>query len=208
MPSDDFVALTSRFTSGWPWPDDSWGLSPMYGDDGWCHACGIPAREQSGSLILRAAKFPTSHFWMPNWQFDALCVRLEAAAAIIDKFNLRTMPVQQPKLADTGVVQLLPVVTAAAWYDVDRLRSLATARHGNTGSRCSSCGTWRWLPLSNAELPAPHAAATETSEAFIASPEWFGSGMSAHRQLLFRRPLGEALVALNRRVWSLVESGG
>jgi hypothetical protein len=42
----DFVQLDWKRNRGWPWPEDSWGLDSMYGPDGWCHACGIPLREQ------------------------------------------------------------------------------------------------------------------------------------------------------------------
>lgn len=33
---NDYVEIVLRRNRGWPWPEDSWGLSPMYGEDGWC----------------------------------------------------------------------------------------------------------------------------------------------------------------------------
>src|SRR5260370_5519256 len=53
-PRMDFVHLSLRRNRGWPWPEDSWGLDSMYGETGWCHSCGTPLHEQSGSLTLQA----------------------------------------------------------------------------------------------------------------------------------------------------------
>jgi hypothetical protein len=202
---DDFVALTSRFTSGWPWPESSWGLEPMYGPGGWCAACGVPNRDQIGGLVLQGSKFPTSDFWMPNWAFNALCVRTAAAEPILATFRVRTLHVRTPRSADVGVAQLVPEVAPAPWFDETDLATRARRRHGATGRLCASCGTWRWLPVPTEELP-PAALGMETAKSdFIAGPEWFGDGMKAMRELRFRRPVAEALVALNPRVWRVVE---
>ena len=195
--------LSSRFTSGWPWPDESWGMSPVYGADGWCRACGVPKHEQTGSLVMRASKFPTSAFWMPNWLFDRLCVRLPDALAVIDAYALRTLPVVKPK-ATTDVVSLLPVLTQSPWFDASALARAVGARHGHTGSRCDACGVWRWFPLPFDELPDPGLAHVADDVHLVSSPEWFGDGMSARREIRARRPLAEALAALNPRVWKLL----
>lgn len=201
---DDFVALDSRFTSGWPWPESSWGLDPMYGEAGWCHACGVPAAAQTGSMVLRRAKFPTSAFWMPNWRFDALCVRLAEARHIVEHFDLITLPITTPKVQDTGFVQLLPEVSAEPWFAPDELSSIATMRHGSPGAECRGCGTWRWLPIPTREQPAATIRAS-VGVHFVASPEWFGDGFKAMRAIRVSRPLAQQLVALNPRVWSIQE---
>lgn len=197
---NDYVGLTSRFTSGWPWPEPSWGLDPMYGAEGWCHGCGVPQVPQIAGLVLQASKFPSSSFWMPNWQFDALCVRREMARQIIETFALRTLPVTQPRSAETGVVQLIPEVENHPWFDREALADRVRARHGGLGAECPACGVWRWLPIPTAELPS---AAVASDAAFVASPEWFGDGYASFRELRFSRPLAEALVDLNPRVWRI-----
>jgi hypothetical protein len=53
--------------------------------------------------------------------------------------------------------------------------------------------------------PAQLGSEVDTSD-FVASAEIFGAGMNVMRALRFRRPLAEALVALNPRVWSIVPS--
>ena len=201
----DFVYLTSRFTSSWPWPESSWGLDPMYGKDGWCRACGVPLREQCGSLVLQASTLPNGNFWMPNWQFDALCLRTPAADAILRSYRVRTLPVHTPKSTDTGIVQLVPIVTGTSVYDPAALTERAVTRHGEAGRRCDGCQTWRWMPIGTRDLPPPHVGAEAEQADVLASPDWFGAGYKAFRQLLFRRALAEELVALNPRVWSIVE---
>lgn len=34
----EYVELHLERNRGWPWPEDSWGLTPTFGEDGWCHA--------------------------------------------------------------------------------------------------------------------------------------------------------------------------
>jgi hypothetical protein len=153
-------------------------------------------------MVLRKAKFPTSAFWVPNWQFDAPCVRLAEARDIIERFGLRTLPVTTPKAEDTGFVQLLPEVSREPWFDPDELAAIATDRHGSAGAACGVCGVWRWLPVP--DLSQPHATIRANDGAhFVASAEWFGDGFVAMHSLRFSRPLAESLVALNPRVWSI-----
>lgn len=178
----------------------------MYGRDGWCAACGAPRHAQVGGLVLQGNKSPTSNFWMPNWQHDVLCVRASAAAGLLSDFRLQTLPVRTPRSADTGILQLLPAVSPQPWFPEPLLRQRALARHGKAGESCGQCGTWRWYPVPDSELPPAQLGSEVDTSDFVASAEIFGAGMNVMRALRFRRPLAEALVALNPRVWSIVPS--
>ena len=59
------------------------------------------------------------------------------------------------------------------------------------------------VPLS--ARPRIAANALTSTWDVVASPETFGDGLASFRQLLFRRPLGEALVAASLRTWDSVE---
>jgi hypothetical protein len=155
-------------------------------------------------MILQASKLPKGDFWMPNWRFDALCVRVSAAEDLLRRFRVRTLPVHTPKSKDTGIVQLVPTVSDGPLYDRASLHDSATARHGEAGQICPQCGTWRWLPLGAGDLPVP-VGLSEAPNGLIASSELFGTGMRTFRALMFQRPLAEALTRLNPRVWSVVE---
>ncbi len=208
-PSADWVALSPRFTPGWPWPEDSYGLGPMYGDDGWCRACGTPLVDQSGALVVQGSKFPTAEVWMPNWRFDVVCVSGQLAADITERFAVDVGEVHKPRKGPTGVKQILPRQTAQPWHRPDDLSRAARARHGQyngetTGAFCGQCGRWKWLPVSENDAPIIGNAVVSTSDV-ISSPETFGSGLNSFRHLLFRRSLGETLLAASPRNWDLIE---
>lgn len=209
LQTGDWVALSPRFTPGWPWPEDSYGLDPLYGERGWCRGCGTPFGEQTGSLVLQGSKFPKADVWMPNWLFDVVCVSAPVATEIRNRFDVTLRAVHKPRTGPTGAQQLVPVRTAAPWYREEELAHAVRSRHaryngGRTGATCPGCGRWKWLPVTEGE--APILAGPLSSDAHvIASPESFGDGLKSFRHLLFRRELGEMLVAANRRQWSVVE---
>jgi hypothetical protein len=170
----DFVGLRTRFTTGWPWPEDSWGLDPMFGEDGWCRCCGVPKHGQSGSLVVRGSRFPAGPVWMPNWQFDVVCLRADVASEVRSRFRLDLLPVRKPRGEDTGVVQIVAPTTARPWYDEADLAERTRSRHGETGSRCVDCRARRWYAVPDEDLPAARAEASWSMLDVVASPEWFG----------------------------------
>lgn len=209
-PSNEWVALSPRFTPGWPWPEESYGLSPMYGDDGWCRGCGTPLVGQAGALVIQGSRFPTAGAWMPNWRFDVVCVSAPVAADLAERFAVDLRDVHKPRTGPTGVKQIYPAQTAEHWHRREDLEAAVLARHGadegdRVGSECGRCGRWKWLPVSEDEVPIVASAVAATSAYAIASPEAFGDGLKSFRHLLFRRQLGEALVAASPRNWHLVE---
>jgi hypothetical protein len=184
-------------------------MDPMYGEDGWCRACGTPLRPQSGSIFIQGSKFPTANVWMPNWQFDVVCVASDVADQIQRSFNVRFGEVYTPRQGATGVKQILAEPTTEPWFEPGDLKAAVRARHRDhdgdrTGSTCGTCHRWKWLPVS--EDAAPILAQSVASESdVIASPESFGDGLNSFHMLLFRRPLAELLLAVARRNWDLVE---
>lgn len=205
----EWVGLTSRFTPGWPWPTDSWGLDPMYGPDGWCRACGTPLAPQMGHLTIQGAGFPTARVWTPNWHFDAVCITADVAHEVRNRFSVQLRDVHKPRKGQTGVMQLLPEVSPIAWYDPADLASAVVARHerysgAQSGATCTACQRWRWLPILVGEAPIrPDALDAETD--VICSPEYFGDGCMSFRHVLFRTALADLLVQANPRTWSKIE---
>jgi len=205
----EWVALDFRFSPGWPWPERSWGLDPMYGEDGWCHSCGTPSREQTGHLTLQGSGFPSAPVFVPNWQSNAICLDAATAEDVANRFNVVMREVHKPRTGGTGVQQLLPSITTEAWYDHEALSRAVIARHGEhnggiAGATCSECSRWRWLPVNEWET-APQPGALVGPTDLISSPETFGDGWKTFRQLLLSRALAEALVAANPRTFSIRE---
>ncbi len=206
----DFVELRWKRNRGWPWPESSWGLTPMFGEDGWCHSCGVPKRPQCGSLVLEPRGFTkgVEGVWVPNWQFDAICLERQIGAALVDRFDVELRDVNWHGSAPGDASQIVAPTVGSAWFDPDELRTAAIAQHGIDGARCSECGVWRWMPLAFGYLPPLRfTPGQERGADVIASPDWFGDGWQAFRQVLVRRPLAELLARASPRDFMVSEVG-
>lgn len=207
--TDEWVGLSSRSTPGWPWPEDSYGMSPLYGEHGWCRGCGTPFAEQAGYLVIQGHGFPKSDVWMPNWLFDVVCVSASLADEIRRTFQVTLREVHKPRTGPTGAQQLIPARTPRTWYRPQDLEQAIQSRHAKTsgaktGATCRKCGRWKWLPSWVGETPIAPTTFSAGAD-LVASPESFGDGLKSFHHLLFRRALGELLVAANPKHWSLVE---
>jgi hypothetical protein len=184
---------------GWPWPELSWGLDPMFGVAGWCHACGVPQAPQSGSIVLQRKGMRAEGAWLPYWQNNAYCMAAELAEQAASRFTLDLREVEWRGVPPGRAMQVVAPATGEIWFDPDELRRNAIARHGRAGAQCAACGTWRWLPLLPELLPPPRFASGLGNVDVAASPEWFGDGWQAFRLIVFRRELAELIVAASPR---------
>ncbi|MEZ5096453.1 MAG: hypothetical protein R2731_10230 [Nocardioides sp.] len=196
----EYVELYLKRNRGWPWPEDSWGQTPMFGEDGWCHACGVPKGPQTGSIVLQRKGFKAVEgAWVPNWQFDALCLERSVATDAAARFQLDLLKVEWHGAPPGEAMQVVVSSVGDAWFDPDELRAKATEQHGTAGAECSDCGTWRWMPLAFGTLPPLRIVPALDGVDIAASPEWFGDGWSAYRQILVRRELAEFIAAASPR---------
>lgn len=205
----DWVALDFRFTPGWPWPESSYGLDPMYGEDGWCHECGTPLRPQIGPLTIQGSGFPKAEVWIPNWRYDSVCVSGSLAEQLREHFDVQMRDVHKPRHGATGVQQLIPSISERPWYAKRALSKVVLGRHSKdgdrqTGSLCPACGNFKWLPVNEDEVTI-NPESLETDADVVASCELFGAGKRSFRHVLFRRDLAELLVEANPRTFSIRE---
>lgn len=202
----DFVELYLKRNRGWPWPEDSWGLTPMFGDDGWCHACGVPQRPQCGSLVLqRKGLARVEGAWVPNWQFDALCLERSLAEAVADRFAVELLPIAWHGTPPGVAEQIVAPSVSDAWFDPGELREAAIAQHDVAGQVCAECGVWRWMPLAFGTLPQLRITPPLSEVDIAASPEWFGDGWNSYRQILVRRELAELLAGASPKDFRIRE---
>lgn len=193
---NEFVELYLKRNRGWPWPEDCWGLTPMFGEDGWCRSCGVPNRPQSGSLVLqRKGLADPRGAWVPNWQFDAICLEESLAERVASRFDLDLRDVAWHGFAPGSASQIVVPSVGDAWFDPDDLRERAVAQHGTAGASCPECGVWRWMPLAFGQLPPLSIALNPDEVDIAASPERFGDGHDAFRQILVRRELAEMIAS-------------
>lgn len=196
----DYVELQQLRNRGWPWHKSSGGLTPMFGEDGWCHSCGVPKGPQSGSLVLQRRGLRVEGAWVPNWQFDVICMTAELGRVAAERFRLETRVVRWPAGPVGDVVQIVIPTVGESWFDPEELRAEAIRRHGVAGARCEECGVWRWMPLGLSMLPPLRTPRSVSADVDIAaSPEWFGDGFNAFRQVIMKRELAEFLVEASPR---------
>jgi hypothetical protein len=199
----DFVELSPRRNRGWPWPEDSWGLTPMFGEDGWCRSCGVPRHGQSGNLVLQRKGLDSiDGAWMPNWQFDVLCLERGLAERIADRFRVELRDVHWRGGAPGEAKQIVALTVGEAWFDHAQLHQKLLSAHGNAGTLCPECRVWRWMPLGFSPVPPltdevlpPLLDVPGLKDVDVgASPEWFGDGWQAFRQIVVRRELAQIVV--------------
>src|SRR5579871_4852933 len=203
MTNQEFVAVIGKRNRGWPWPERTWGLESLYGSDGWCHSCGIPFGEQSGDMVLQARGLTIAGAWIPNWRHDAICIEDSLASEVAQMFRVQLRPIRWPRGEPAGAMQVIPKPVGDTWFDEAELRERTVARHGEPGATCAGCGRWLWLPLPHGALPAARFDPAKPEYDLIASPEWFGSGMQAYRQVRMVRPLAELLSSASPRDFGL-----
>jgi hypothetical protein len=201
----DFVHLYLKRNRGWPSPEDSWGLTPMFGVDGWCRLCGLPLRDQCGPLTLRRTGMASPEgVWIPNWRFDAVCVSGQVATDL-EAFDIELRPIAWVGRGGAPAWQLVLPSTEGRWFDPEQLRARTIARHGVDGEKCAGCGRWRWMPLPIAELPPFVGGEVLNGVEAAASPEWFGAGHQSFRKLLFRRDLAQLLAGASPKDFKIIE---
>jgi hypothetical protein len=210
----DFVELTLRRNRGWPWPEDSWGLTPAFGADGWCRSCGTPRHGQTGDLVVQRRGHTSVGAWVPNWRFDMICLDQELADRTASQFRVELRDVRLPSGARAEARQIVAPTVGEAWFDQEQLRETVMAHHdGRAGARCSKCGVWRWLPMGFTPAPPlrdqvlpPLLDVPELADVDVAaSPEWFGDGSQSFRQVLVRRALAELIIVASPRDFRISE---
>jgi hypothetical protein len=211
-----WVELSAKRHRGWPWPERSYGLQPMYGDDGWCTACCVPRHPQCGPLTMQKPGLKAMpRAWTPNWQFDVICLEASLADSLAARFRLRFRDVQWRGSPPAEARQLLVDPVGVRWFDSKQLSARLVARHGTAGAACGTCGAWRWMPLGFLAVPplgteVLPAVADDGFDDYdaVASPEWFGDGCTSFRQILLRRELAEIIAAAAPREFQIVEPAG
>ena len=204
----DYVGITLRRNRGWPWPENSWGLTPMFGADGWCHACGVPRHEQTGSIILQRSGLVTlAGGWVPYWQYDVYCLEASLAAEAAARFGVELRPVEWPRSPAGEVKQIVIRSTADPWFDPSELAERISRVHGEASETCEDCGITRWLPVGMGDLPGPPPTTFAGDPAVVACPEWFGAGARSFRQILWRRDLADFLVAASPKDFTIQDVG-
>ncbi|WP_341925949.1 hypothetical protein [Nocardioides psychrotolerans] len=204
---NNYVEIILRRNRGWPWPEDTWGLTPMYGEDGWCQSCGVPKHPQTGSIILQRKGLKIEGAWVPNWQFDVYCLAQSIADVVSERFGIGLRPVASVSEPAIGASQVVIESSVASWFDSADLNRLIAPIHGDASETCADCGVTRWMPVGMDVLPGPPESIVAAQPGVVASPEWFGAGKQSFRQILWRRDVADFLVSSSPKDFKVQEVG-
>lgn len=199
-----YVELRALRERGWLWPQSSFGLSSMYGPDGWCQECGVPSRSQSGPVTLQRKAIRVEGAWTPHWHPSVLCAADALGSQLTALFGVERRSVAWHPAPAGIAAQLVVPVTDEPWFDITELEVHVRARHGLTGKECATCGTWKWLPMDWGQLPLIRWTSTPTS-ALVSGPEWFGAGKVAFHQVLAQDSLAAMIERASPRDFALRE---
>lgn len=191
---NDYVEIVLRRNRGWPWPESSWGLTPMFGEDGWCKACGLPQHPQTGSIVLQRRGLTPTGGWVPHWQFDVYCLASGLVERAARAFDLKFLPVYAPTGEKYPAAQVVINSSAQEWFGPQEIDKIIAAIHGVGFDTCSACDRRRWMPVGMDVLPSPPASVFTAEPPVIASAEWFGAGFQSFRQILWRRDVADFLL--------------
>jgi hypothetical protein len=168
----------------------------------------VPQRDPCGNLVLQRTDLArVEGAWAPNWQFDVICFERDLAERIADRFRVELRDVDWRGAAPAQAKCLVVPSVGEAWFDHELLREKLVSVHGRDGALCPACRVWRWMPLGFAPLPPltndalpPLLNVPGLDEVdAAASPEWFGDGWNAFRQIVVRRELAEMVVEASPR---------
>jgi len=177
----------------------------MYGEDGWCHSCGVPKHPQTGPIVLQRKGLKVEGAWVPNWQFDVYCAAQPLAAAAQERFEVDLRPVASIGQAPLEASQVVIEPSTVRWFKPVDLERVIRPIHGDPSETCSECGVTRWMPVGMDLLPAPPASVLEARPPVLASPEWFGAGKQSFRQILWRRDVAAFLLESSPKDFKIQE---
>jgi hypothetical protein len=179
----------------------------MFGEDGWCHSCGVPKHEQTGSIVLQPKGLKVEGAWVPNWQFDVYCLAQAHARVAVERFEVSLRPVMSPEGQMIKANQVTVRSSPKPWFDPAVLTTRIEPVHGMAYETCSDCLVTRWMPVGMDTLPRPTDSIFAEEPAVVASPEWFGAGKQSFRQILWRRDVADYLVSVAPKDFRVQEIG-
>jgi hypothetical protein len=114
----------------------------MFGEDGWCRACGIPWRAQTGHLVLQRKGLGDARgAFTPNWRFDVICLDLDLATRLAERFRLELRDVKWPREGPVGLKQVVVPSVGEAWFDHRVLHDRLETRHAAPGRVARNAGS-------------------------------------------------------------------
>jgi hypothetical protein len=192
-----WLSLNIDQHQGFPQPrDDDFGYrEATYDTSAYCETCGIGLHQNASFQMKGDPNMGRRGLLQMHWVYDEYFATPGVWETVFRPFGVGSRPVTKPsgsvleKVVQLVNDEVVPVHVAG----------LGPARGDELV--CRACGRPKYGPVVRGPLPAP---LVEPRGHLARSAEWFGSGASAHNQVLVSRALAAALVDAGVRGASLV----
>lgn len=171
-----WAQLEPSWHHGYPQPDDSENgyLAATYDLSGYCAACGTGAVQKAPFQFKAEPKWGSRTVLQLNWVFGEYFVTPQVWSKAFEPLGVGC-----EKVLDTKGRELATVVQLVVAEEVD------LDVEGLPAEQCAACGRTKYLPV--AKGWAPRVLGSPTA-ALVRSAQDFGSGASAYREVLAKRP--------------------
>lgn len=176
-----WLALATDWHHGYPQPDDgSFGYrEATYDVSGYCDQCGTGLRQVAPFQMKAEPKWGRKGILQMNWVFDELFVKRDVYQQCFQPFGIAARPVHGRRHTPLETVVQLVVDD---YVDV--------CPDETTSQACDQCDRVKYLPHTRGPFPA---AASSPPVAMVRTAQWFGSGASAHNEILVSQDVASAL---------------
>ena len=179
-----WLKLMADWHHGYPQPrEDEFGyLEATYDLTTYCEKCGIGKKQNAPFQMKGEPKWGKRGILQLNWIFDEYFVTPDVWSSIFRPHGIECRPVLNTKGAELKTV--VQLIANEVSIRTDDLLSEEAA--------CVKCGRTKYMPVTRGRFPK---LASEPSKAMVKTEEYFGSGASAHKEVLISQTIASALVA-------------
>jgi hypothetical protein len=172
-----YLKVWPSWHHGYPQPEDDFGyLGATYDLSYYCQKCGIGGRQIAPFRMKKEPTWGRRSILQLNWVYDEYFVKPDVWSAIFKPFGVQCRSVVKNRTGEVldSVVQL--DITEFVDVQVDGLEY----------EQCPNCSRIKYLPVVRGFLPKP---LQEIEASAFKSNQWFGSGASADKSVMFSNDL-------------------
>jgi len=180
-----WLNLVPQWHQGYPQPEDDFRYRQITYDGRACSECGVGARQRAPFQMTGEPRWGRRSILQLNWVFDEYFTTPEMAAEVFEPLG-----VQSRRVTNRRGIELKTVVQLMSTEFVS-IQASHLPR-----STCPRCGEEKLEPLRRGPLPELVA---QPSGPIARTREWFGSGFSAHNEIVVSQRVAQTIRHQNLR---------
>jgi hypothetical protein len=186
-----WLALQPTWHHGYPQPNaDVFGYREVtYDLAEYCDVCGIGKKQRAPFQMKSEPRWGRSGILQLNWIFDEYFALPRVWSTIFKPYGIGCRPVTNKR-----GIELKTVVQLVGAEEEDIVPD------GLPVNKCTKCGRPKYLPVTRGPFPA---LVNRPSAHMVKTRQYFGSGASAHHEVLVSQDIARSLLANKIRGVSL-----